>query len=122
MKTMATTMNPETAQENEMRTVVLNGELTVQSSHEVKEMILTQLAPNRILNLDLAEVNCVDVAGLQLLCSAHRTAQARSGDIHLNLPLPASFRDAVQAAGFERHCDCRLDRNHTCLWKFGDPK
>jgi anti-anti-sigma factor len=122
MQAMTTTMNPETAQEDEIQTVVLNGELTIQRSHEVKEMLLTQLMPKRILNLELAQVTSIDVAGLQLLCSAHRTAQARSGDIHFILPLPASLREAVQAAGFERHCDCRMDRNHTCLWKFGEHK
>jgi anti-anti-sigma factor len=115
-------MNPETEQENEIGTVVLNGELTVQRAHEVKDRILTQLSPNRILNLDLTQVDCIDVAGLQLLCSAHRTAQARGGDIRFCAPLPASFRAAIQAAGFERHCDCRLDRNHTCLWNFGEQK
>jgi anti-anti-sigma factor len=115
-------MNPETEQKKEVPTIVLCGELTVQQVHEVKDMFLAQLSPERSLHLDLAQVNSIDVAGLQLLCSAHRTAQTRGGDIHFSFPLPAAFRQAVRIAGFERHRDCRLDRNHTCLWNFGEQK
>ncbi len=112
-------MNHEIEKEQRGATVVLRGDLTIQRAGELKAILLNHLNGGKI-TLDLTDSVSIDVAILQLLCSAHRTAQNRGGDVLLATPLPPLLREAAAAAGFVRHMECRLDRNHSCLWHPGE--
>jgi anti-anti-sigma factor len=65
----------------------------------------------------LAGIASIDLCGLQLLCSAHRTFLACGGNICLQ-DAPAWFRKAAAAAGFSmRTLECRYRCGDECLWR-----
>ena len=95
-------------------TLHLHGELTVQEAGRVRIELLDSLARADRVEIDLSSVTAADIAGLQLLCAAHKTAAAR-GKTVLLLRMPASVEEAVAVAGFGRHEGCMAD----CLWAGG---
>jgi anti-anti-sigma regulatory factor len=67
--------------------------------------------------VDLAGVTAVDLCGLQLLCSAHRTFVAQCAPIYLR-DAPEWFRQAAVAAGFRMDTlVCSHRRGEECLWR-----
>ncbi|WP_084545028.1 STAS domain-containing protein [Derxia gummosa] len=57
----------------------IEGELTIYVVHELKDRLLAAFPPDGHLRLDLTRVAEADGAGLQLLLSAEREAEARGG-------------------------------------------
>jgi hypothetical protein len=67
--------------------------------------------------IDLAGVQAVDLCGLQLLCSAHRTHALRGKKLSLR-QVSEQFRKTATAAGFNRSTlKCPHRRGDECLWK-----
>lgn len=67
--------------------------------------------------VDLAGVTAVDLCGLQLLCSAHRTFRAGGGGLSLQRQ-PAWFCQARAAAGFAASTQaCGPQLCGDCLWR-----
>jgi anti-anti-sigma regulatory factor len=67
--------------------------------------------------VDLAGITAVDLCGLQLLCSAHRTFLACGGEIGVR-DVPVWFHLAATAAGFTMGTlECRYRSCDRCLWR-----
>jgi anti-anti-sigma factor len=113
-------MNPDSTKENNDAIVQLDGEITIQRAAEFKDLIWSHLQKNKIISFDASKITEIDTAGLQILCSAHRTAQTRGGDAHLLLPLSPYLMKAIKNAGFKRQRSCDLDTKHSCLWTIGE--
>jgi anti-anti-sigma factor len=112
-------MNDETAKENTI-TIVLDGELAIQRAQQLKETLLAQLREGKSIDLDLTNATAIDVTGLQLFCSAHRTAKKGGRELRIASPLPAAIAQTVQTAGFTRRRDCQPNCDHPCLWNQGE--
>ena len=113
-------MNLETPDESNEITIPLDGEITIQRASELKDILWSHLQNCKVINFDASKTEALDVAGLQLLCSVHRTAQARGGDAHILIPQSPHLTQVMIAAGFKRHCGCALDAKHSCLWTPGE--
>ena len=59
-----------------------DGELTVARAADLKDALVKSIEKADTIEINLADASLVDLACLQLLCSAHRTA-AKKGKIHL---------------------------------------
>lgn len=97
-----------------------HGQLTVENADSLKALLM-EPAPGDRLSLDFTGVTAVDVAGLQLLCAAHR-AWLNMGK-HVAVPktkVPAIFREATMNAGYVRKGGCFPDAPGLCLWIEGD--
>lgn len=96
----------------------LSGELTVPHAAQAKSVLLEALERLDYLEIDLSLVTAVDIAGLQLLCAAHKTAVTRGKRI---VAMSASdYVDlAAKEAGFLRHEGCITSPNEGCLWAEG---
>ena len=67
--------------------------------------------------VDLASLTAVDLSGLQLLCSAHRSFAARGGAIGIR-SRPQWFSQATAAAGFTASAQaCGPGLCGDCLWR-----
>ena len=86
-------------------------EWTVWQAPDIRAMFLDRLPAQGALELDLGEVTEVDLVGLQLLCSAHRTANARGQEFRVSR-WSAAFEPVIESAGFPRHQGC----GEGCLW------
>lgn len=95
--------------------VAINGAMTVGNAVELRERLLEAFAGGEPVELSLAGMTDIDVTGLQLVCSCHKTAMARGVEFTVTDGTEAlSFVAAV--AGMYRHQGCVEDVAGTCVW------
>jgi anti-anti-sigma factor len=100
------------------RVVVLDGELRLAQADQARRELLDALRPGQTTVADLAGVTEVDLAGLQLICSAHRTYRKRQACFRVR-GMPDGMRRTAEAAGFEAHrsvCPYRT-ADSGCIWR-----
>jgi anti-anti-sigma regulatory factor len=102
------------------RIVSVIGEMTILHANEIKAALLEAFDEAQQLQVDVGKVTELDLAGLQLLCSAHRSSIATSKGFIVNGAGRELFKSAALAAGFPRHIGCAQDGNKTCIWVGGE--
>lgn len=93
----------------------LEGELTISNAADFRQGLLEALEQGDCLELDLDAVTAIDLAGLQLLCSAHRTAVAGEKSLTLKDSLPPALKEACANAGFDFYRNCRCNQGTDCF-------
>ena len=92
-----------------------SGELSLEKAVEFREVLLEALNGANSVVIDILDVDVVDLAVLQLLCSAHRMALI-SGKSFSVSGYPEPFTNAIREAGLSRFV-CRNDVwRAECLW------
>lgn len=100
------------------RTICAEGELSIATAARLQTALFDLLQPGSLTVLDASAVTAVDLTGLQLLCSAHRTYLANGAGFRSG-GMSEVLRDAAIAAGFEApHSSCPNRREGNCLWRF----
>jgi anti-anti-sigma factor len=97
----------------------LEGELNIQHAGELKETFLKAFTETEHLSLDLEGVTAVDIACLQVLCSAHKTFLASNKELKTIGRTAAPFERAVDDSGYRRKMGCHADPDQNCLWVIG---
>lgn len=96
--------------------LLFDGEVTIQRVAELKTQLSEALAGTDCLTLNLKDVSRADLTFLQLLCSAHRTAQKAGKEMCL-AEIPDAVEKAVADAGFIReNMGCGQECSDNCLW------
>jgi ABC-type transporter Mla MlaB component len=103
-------------EENGLR-LALSGEITITNAVRIREVFLELLDRGRDSGVDLSGATDIDVSGLQLLCSLHRTAAGKGLNVHLDKNIPGNLAEVIKTAGCLREKGCKLDVLGTCLWK-----
>jgi anti-anti-sigma regulatory factor len=102
--------------------LILERELVIGRAQELKAALDAGLGERMIVDLDLSNVSEIDISGLQLLCSAHRTALSKGGNLRISARPSAEIVLAVRKSGFYRHAACRSDVASCCIWYVEDAK
>jgi anti-anti-sigma factor len=110
-------MNTEAQQPARACVLKLEGRCTIERVHELKGMLLEALGVHDHIILDLRDVVEVDVACLQLLCSAHRASLKSNKHLALDDNKPDVFKRVVRNAGYARTLGCHNDPMKSCMWK-----
>ena len=97
-------------------TLVLEGNLTIVRASDAKVELQEALKNAQHIELDIESAREVDLAFLQLLCSAHRTSINMDKTLVFQSAIPEIFKKSVEDNGYARHTGCALDCNNTCLW------
>lgn len=105
--------------EEDRTRLCLEGELTVYNAAAVRDDLLQVLGQSEEVELDLGEVTTVDLAGLQLLCAAHRLAHHRGKTLSLAPGSQTALFEARRAAGFMHNKSCRHALETDCFWVGG---
>jgi len=95
-------------------------DLTVENVASLKVLVMASLKEREELVIDMSGIKDIDVAGLQLLCSAHKTALNMNKQFLLigdGLPL---FRQAVKDSGYTRNEGCASHGQGNCPWIGGE--
>jgi anti-anti-sigma factor len=118
-------MNPEdlieiqAADVDGRRDLRVRGEVSLPRLAPLRESLRQALETGRETVLDLSEVAGIDLCGLQIICSAHRTFRRRGGSL-LTTNIPPAVRDFAAAAGFDAERSLCPDRNEGgCVWLHG---
>lgn len=99
--------------------VLLDGDLSVANAAEMKDILLAALSGTDLVEVDLAKVTHMDLASLQLICSAHRTAKTSGKDLILTGTSNGVLLQTRKSAGFIRHQGCIYNPTKSCLWVGG---
>ena len=102
-------------QRKESKPLCLEGELTVSNAVVLRERLLEALGQSDQVEIDLAGVTAVDLAGLQLLCSAHRTAVAQGKILTLKDTQAPALQQARALSGFVFNRSCRFNPAGDCF-------
>jgi anti-anti-sigma factor len=100
-------------------TVRLEGELNIQDAGRLKETLVKALAETEALSLDLGGVTGIDIACMQVLCSAHKTFLKAKKPFAVCGRVAPSFERAVQDSGYARAVGCQAGAQCACLWVIG---
>ena len=101
-------------------TLVLNDDLTIARAATLRQTIEQALKKVKHLTLDVGQATDIDLAFLQLLCSAHRSATVMNKTMTLAGKSNEALRKAVDENGYGRTSGCVLDKTSTCLWVVRD--
>ncbi|MDA8414044.1 MAG: STAS domain-containing protein [Desulfobacteraceae bacterium] len=102
-----------------VKEIGISGPMTIQHAGEIRTVLLEALTEAEEVRMEMAQVTEIDVVGLQLLCSAHRTSAGLNKRFTLGGCNETSVTEAMRMSGFARHVGCVQDINHTCLWLGG---
>lgn len=106
----------ETADQGGTLVLKVEGELTIPYAGEFRGALVDAFdAAGRVI-VNLAGVSAVDVTGLQLLCSAHRSACNREKWLGVEGLTNPVLAEAAGFAGFRRHVGCAVDVGKSCIW------
>ncbi len=97
--------------------LTIAGAMTIQRAAEIKGLLADALARSDRLAIDLDGVTEVDLSGLQLLCSAQRTASQSRKHVAFAGPTPEIFRRAAADAGVCVRSGCGAEDPGKCPWK-----
>ncbi len=113
VQTMAALDNPDAL------VLTVEGAMTVQYAGELRDHLLAAFEKAPRIMADLRGVTEIDVAGLQLLCSAHRSSVAANKTFTITHEPGSVVWEAAGAAGQLRQTGCVVDVCHTCIWTGG---
>jgi anti-anti-sigma factor len=101
-------------------TVVVNGEMTIQNAEEIRNALLKAFSDGEMLILEMDKVTAIDLAGLQLLCAAHRTSMTDKKHFSVSGIYNEAIKSVIMDAGFPRRSGCVEDIDKTCVWTGGE--
>lgn len=94
----------------------LGGEVTVARGGELHQALRQAVAATGTITIEIAEGTEMDLAGLQLLCAAHKGVAGGGRKLVISKPVPAAFRRLVAAAGLLRQHGCHAQPSDSCFW------
>lgn len=80
--------------------LALEGNLTIDRAPELRQRLIRAIGENDLLTLDLSAVSSIDLACLQLLFSARRSAGIGAKRLHMVGTDNPEFARALQGNGF----------------------
>lgn len=95
----------------------LKGDVTLESISELKNGLLEALEQESALVVDCEKVEKIDLAGLQLLCAAHRAALSQNKKFSLRGCDEGIFKAAQFEAGLIHQSSCLFALPESgCCW------
>ena len=71
------------------------------------------------ISIDLSGVTKIDVAGLQLFCSSHRSSIFANKGFRITGQNQPAIWEAARTSGQLRTIGCAFDTQHSCIWTGG---
>jgi anti-anti-sigma factor len=99
----------------------VEGALTIEQAGQLKDALLEALQEGKGIEVDLSSVRALDLAGMQLLCAAHRSAMA-GGTVFRVAGWHEELAGLPEAYGFRRARGCCPEQDAACLWIEGGPE
>lgn len=109
-------MKCEIRQSGRTTFVALEGDCTIESAQELKDTLLDALNGADAVVMNLDKIAVMDMALMQLICSAHKASRAREKSFSLDGKLPQACARTAKRSGYLRKIGCHKDPREDCLW------
>ncbi|HBI14172.1 MAG TPA: hypothetical protein DDY20_01390 [Desulfobulbaceae bacterium] len=106
----------------ELTCLCLDGEMTIHNVAAFRDRLLEALGGSNRVEIDLQRVTAMDLAGLQILCAAHRTSQIQGKVLSLSSKQLPVLQQARCVAGFDLIHNCGINPAAECIWVGGMPE
>jgi ABC-type transporter Mla MlaB component len=107
--------------DNDIIRLRLEGALTISRAAELRGILLQSLDRSGTVEIDLDKIEEIDLACLQILCSAHRTAVRDGKSLSIINKNNSVLIRARFKSGFVFQKSCSFNPAHDCLW-IGGPE
>lgn len=101
-----------------VRVIKAAGVLNIQDASTLKDFLLDSCSTVGDLLLDLSEVESMDVACLQVICSAHKTFQRYQKAIGTTGGISRGMTESLASMGLTPGF-CDMGSHGACLWATG---
>lgn len=98
----------------------LRGELSLIHAGQFKDELIRALDSAQRVVIETEALSAIDLACLQLICSAHQSALVRGKELILNPRQSEAFMQQIEQSGFTRRYHCDSSGTTGCLWHAGD--
>lgn len=100
-----------------VKTISIAGRLAIDTASELHGFLKEQLSDGpELLVLDLAELDDLDIAGVQLICSTCHTALDNGKKFQFGSAVPEVLKHAKQQLGITHITQCKYKANTPCIW------
>ncbi len=106
----------EISEAGDQGTITVKGEITIVNAGEFRNALLNIQDRWSSLTVDLEGLEEIDVTGLQLLCSAHRSAVKLDKQLTLVGQTVETLNKSALKSGFVRERNCAAGGGQECLW------
>lgn len=107
---------PTTSSDSATLKITLSDRLAIDTAAELQELLHKPLPLARQVRLDVSALAEVDLAGMQLICSACRTALAGTQSFNFSGSLAPCVKEAIGYVGLQRHTPCKHNADNPCIW------
>lgn len=99
-----------------LATMKITGAMTLSSVSEfLKQLSRTFDLTDKVV-VDLSNATEIDGAGLQVLCSSHRSALCTHKEFRIIGQNRTAIGKIATASGQARTAGCEIDTKHICIW------
>lgn len=97
--------------------IVTSGDrLTIENAADFSRILSEALEASKNVALEFEPTLEIDITGVQILCSACKSA-ARSGKtFSYHGPRPQALTDIIVSSGAGRNAACKHNNGSTCIW------
>lgn len=97
--------------------IVTSGErLTIETAGEFSRVVREALEVSKDVALEFEPAVEIDLTGVQILCSACKSASRSGKTFSYHGPQPSALAAIITSSGAERHAVCRHNNGSTCIW------
>ncbi len=98
-------------------TVVTSGNrLSIETAAEFSRIVREALTASRHVMIEFEPTVEIDLTGVQILCSACKSAAQNGKIFSYRGELPHGLVELIAVSGAERHAACKHNNNSTCIW------
>ena len=102
--------------------IVTSGDrLTIENAAEFSRILREALEASKNVTVEFESAVEIDITGVQVLCSACKSAAQTGGTFLHHGPRPKALADVIASSGAERNTICKYNNNSNCFW-FGGVK
>ncbi len=96
--------------------ITISGKLTIETAAELQTTFLKSIDNIKDIKLDISTVQEIDIAGMQVICSACRTYLDAKRQFNFTGCMAQAVKSAISAVGLQRQITCKHNADLPCLW------
>jgi anti-anti-sigma regulatory factor len=102
--------------ENGSVIITSGGRLTIETAADFARLAREALESSNNVTIEFEPAVDIDITGMQILCSACRSAAEGGKLFSYHGPQPPALADIITSSGAERHAICKHNNDSTCIW------
>jgi anti-anti-sigma regulatory factor len=90
--------------------------LTIENAADFSKVIRDAFEASKSVSLEFEPSVEIDITGVQILCSACKSAAVSGITFLCQGHMPQALADIIASSGAERHAACKHNNDSTCTW------